>query len=570
VAGYIGGSSAEQHCFIAVDNDSVVLTAQTDSDDYPTTTGAFNESLSGSHDVVVSVFDIQLKTLENSTYIGGSALDQPSEVIIDVDRAIYVSGWTDSANFPMSQWPYQAIYNGSRDAFVAKFTHDLEELTYSTFLGGNLTDHCRGMAVLNDSSVWGRNMYLVGETISLNFPTTTGAFNETYGGNGDIFIAAIEYMDPRPIIQSVSYPNPIEYHQNWTVYANVTSLNNVSHAMLHYNSTYFPMSNASTPESWNFSASVRTTSSGANSFTIWANGTLGNVTETAPYSFYIGDEPQFERISADSIVAPATPWDVVSTVTDELTGDSGVAGVWFRLDDGEWESMEANGDVYTLSATTFGVGTYYWQLKAEDNAGNIAFSPSFKLSVGDATLTSSAAAIVTITEEEILPWVSTYVVDWGWWVYSFVFGAGILTFALLFGREENNATVNALIIVLTCTAAGIMAAASLAGISRVFELPVVAALWGAIGVWALVVAKKKLPAFAAGLAVGSGALGIEMFITSGWNLAVAMYIFLAAAGAVWFAGPKAKFIPRRSIVLPIVTGALMAVGILLGLWYVFV
>jgi hypothetical protein len=573
VEGYIGGTWREFAGYITLNNDDsrVILVTRTESNDYPVTSGVYDESFNGIYDVAVSVLDRRLNSLLYSTFVGGNEISVPYHCVVDPEGNIYVVGYTGASDFPTTDDAINDTLMGTYDVFAFKITSDLQNLTYSTYLGGDNNDYGYGIDIYDPGGSWRRDIYLVGKTYSTNFPITAGAYDESLAGSYDWFVTGIWQAHPYPMIQSVANPYSVELNQNWRVSCNVTALNDVSNVRLYYNSTYFEMENTSTPEIWNWTVQVRVTVPGANQFQIWANGTLGNVTETSQYTFYVGDVPKFASISGDSAIAPAVPWTAEARVTDELIGDSGVASVQFRLDSGSWEDMTAEGDVYTADSRSFSEeGSYYWQLMAVDNVGNIAYSSSYKLVVSEETLPSTAAAAVVTTANGTPPWVDDYKADWGWWVYSGIFGAGSLMCALLFGKEEKIATVNALIIILTATAAGIMAAASLAGISRVFGWEIVAALWAGIGVWALAVAKKKLPAFAAGLALGSGALGIEMFITSGWNLAVAMYICLAAAGAVWFAGPKVKLIPKQRISIPVAVGVLMTLGAILGLWYVFV
>jgi hypothetical protein len=56
--------------------------------------------------------------------------------------------------------------------------------TFSTYLGGKGQDQVRDVAL--DAA---GNMYVVGGTMSSNFPTTAGAFDRSYNGNFDIFVA---------------------------------------------------------------------------------------------------------------------------------------------------------------------------------------------------------------------------------------------------------------------------------------------------------------------------------------------------------------------------------------------
>lgn len=68
------------------------------------------------------------------------------------------------------------------DAFVAKISADGSRLIYATFLGGILADRATGIAVARDGSV-----FVTGETLSGDFPTTAGAFQARYSGFGDAF-----------------------------------------------------------------------------------------------------------------------------------------------------------------------------------------------------------------------------------------------------------------------------------------------------------------------------------------------------------------------------------------------
>src|SRR5207244_9052840 len=71
------------------------------------------------------------------------------------------------------------------DAFVTKLTAN-GQIIYSTFLGGSGNDMGRAIAVDASGSA-----YVAGQTFSSNFPTTVGAFNTSYRGAGDIFVAKV-------------------------------------------------------------------------------------------------------------------------------------------------------------------------------------------------------------------------------------------------------------------------------------------------------------------------------------------------------------------------------------------
>jgi hypothetical protein len=64
-------------------------------------------------------------------------------------------------------------------------------LAYSTYLGGSGQDVAGGIAV--DAS---GNAYVTGNTASVNFPITPGAFQTTFGGNGDAFVSKFSFGGP--------------------------------------------------------------------------------------------------------------------------------------------------------------------------------------------------------------------------------------------------------------------------------------------------------------------------------------------------------------------------------------
>ena len=92
----------------------------------------------------------------------------------------YVIGHTNSSDFPMFN-AYSSTFGGARDCFVTKFTSDGELLLYSTYLGGLGGEYGFAIAVENGYA------YVSGMTMSLDFPMVN-AYDSTYGGNRDCFV----------------------------------------------------------------------------------------------------------------------------------------------------------------------------------------------------------------------------------------------------------------------------------------------------------------------------------------------------------------------------------------------
>ena len=125
-----------------------------------------------------------------SAYLGGSALDDGVGIALDSYGGFTAVGSTNSTNFPTAGDPFAGALNGtSADAFVTRF--DLAsaapgQRTYSTYFGGLKYDTAVGLAI--DSS--GR-AYLTGNTQSGDFPVTTGAFDTLLGGTQDAFVSKL-------------------------------------------------------------------------------------------------------------------------------------------------------------------------------------------------------------------------------------------------------------------------------------------------------------------------------------------------------------------------------------------
>lgn len=198
-ATYLGGSANDTGLGIALDSTgNVYVTGTTDSSDFPTTAGAFERTRDpSSNDVFVAKLSADGSTLIYSTYLGGGNGDGVSGITLDTSGNVYVVGTTCSSDFPTTAEAFNRTFGGGcspsgfvdGDAYFAKLSADGSRLLYSTYLGGGAGDEGKGIA--RDSA---GNIYVVGRTESLNFPTTPGSF-EPGGGPWDAFIAKLSAID---------------------------------------------------------------------------------------------------------------------------------------------------------------------------------------------------------------------------------------------------------------------------------------------------------------------------------------------------------------------------------------
>jgi len=188
---YLGTSLGEDLQGMRLDNNGdLYITGYAGSAEFPTSDEAYDQSfngIGGASDAFISKFSNDLSTLIASTYIGGSSQDIGEDIILDANGNVYVVGSTHSPNFPSTANNYDESYNGGQDAFISVFDKDLKTLLGSTFLGGSSEE--RGQCIILNSE---NELYITGRTKSSGFPTTNGAFDESYNGGsvrGDCFVS---------------------------------------------------------------------------------------------------------------------------------------------------------------------------------------------------------------------------------------------------------------------------------------------------------------------------------------------------------------------------------------------
>ncbi|MBV9924029.1 MAG: SBBP repeat-containing protein [Acidobacteria bacterium] len=161
---------------IAVDSaGNAYVTGTTGSTDFPTA-NAIDNTLGGGGDAFLTKLNAAGSALVYSTYLGGGGGDSGIDVAVDSAGDAYVTGTTSSTDFPTAN-PRQATLRGPSDAFVTKVNAAGSALVYSTYLGGGFGSEF-GHAIAVDAA---GNAYVTGETFSIDFPTTLGAFQTLHG-----------------------------------------------------------------------------------------------------------------------------------------------------------------------------------------------------------------------------------------------------------------------------------------------------------------------------------------------------------------------------------------------------
>ena len=202
---YLGGSSYE-YCFsLAVNaNQEPVVSGFTWSTDFPITSNAYDKTPNIRNGIYnyyvgfVTKFSSKGDSLIFSTFLGGSNADLIQSIELDDSNYVFVTGQTNSPDFPTTSGAYQTKFGGSStsgsywsnsgDVFLTKIKPDGSGLVFSTFIGGVYDEVAYEIAISSK-----RDIYLVGKTTSTNFPTTIGSPIFNYGLNGvsDAFICKV-------------------------------------------------------------------------------------------------------------------------------------------------------------------------------------------------------------------------------------------------------------------------------------------------------------------------------------------------------------------------------------------
>lgn len=180
-------SGAEQAYAIATGADNYVYVAgYTSGSDFPATPGAYDTSLGGSADAFVAKLNPTGSALVYATYLGGTTGDYGRDIQVDADGNAYVTGYTQSTDFPTTTGAYDTGFNGDYDAFVTKLNPAGSALVYSTYLGGTAYESGNGLGV--DGS---GNVFVTGETAGGGFPATAGAYDTSHNSGRDVYVTEL-------------------------------------------------------------------------------------------------------------------------------------------------------------------------------------------------------------------------------------------------------------------------------------------------------------------------------------------------------------------------------------------
>lgn len=173
---YLDGFDKETVWAIEVDeSNNVYVAGITTSYDFPVTSGAFDESTDSSQDIFISKLNSSGSSLRFSTFLGGSGIDECYDICLDESNNVYISGNTDSPEFPITAGAFCKSLSGYMDGFVSKLSSNGKNLIFSSFLGGSKKENVFGIDIDNE-----QNVYVTGITLSDDFPITPAAYDTSF------------------------------------------------------------------------------------------------------------------------------------------------------------------------------------------------------------------------------------------------------------------------------------------------------------------------------------------------------------------------------------------------------
>jgi hypothetical protein len=181
---YLGGSGEDRGFRIAVDATGNAYVTGDTDSSNFPLANALQGSKGGSSDAFVLKLNATGGQLVYSTYLGGSGIDGGTAIAVDGTGSAYVTGFTASTNFPTAS-AVQQVFGGAYDAFISRLSSAGSALAYSTYLGGSGIDSGFGIAAVAGSA------YVMGVTDSVNFPVHTPLQPANGGGPADLFVAKI-------------------------------------------------------------------------------------------------------------------------------------------------------------------------------------------------------------------------------------------------------------------------------------------------------------------------------------------------------------------------------------------
>ena len=243
---YMGGSGADQITAAQLDSlGHLYVAGSTATNDLVATTNTYQAANAGGIDCFVAIINTTPGAgfpILYFSYAGGTGTDIPLAMVLDSSHNIYLTGTTNSTDFPTAGSAIQTAGAGSNivSGFVFELNPGLSSgtssLVYSTYLGGTTGNQSANGIALDP----GGNIYVIGTTKSTDFPVSSTAYQSTLNGLQDAFLCKIN-----PTSSTLVYSTYLggEFEDDGRGIA--IGSNGLVYFAVNTNSTLFPLAGAS-------------------------------------------------------------------------------------------------------------------------------------------------------------------------------------------------------------------------------------------------------------------------------------------------------------------------------------
>ncbi|MHA2032077.1 MAG: SBBP repeat-containing protein, partial [Candidatus Kariarchaeaceae archaeon] len=183
IGGYLMGSKTIGMCFDVFGN--LYIYGLVDNSDLPLVNSYDPDFNGGTIDGFLMKISAENRSLVYSTYLGGSGSDYITDVIIDNDGNLFVTGMTTSIDFPLIN-AFDTNYSGRFEGFISKFSPDGQSLSFSSYIGGSFREDINFIEIVENDAI-----IIFGETTSQDFPYLLNNQNRNNESSLDGFLTKI-------------------------------------------------------------------------------------------------------------------------------------------------------------------------------------------------------------------------------------------------------------------------------------------------------------------------------------------------------------------------------------------
>lgn len=194
----LGGPNYDRGYAVEVDSQGYVYVAGRAGPNFPVTPGAFQTSFGGGstsnfygpQDAFICKLTPDGSARVFCTYLGTTDDQALRDLAIDQDGNIYIARGHTLGTYPWPTTVHRLGPGGGTDAMVLKIAPDGSRVLWATYLGGSRADgDTPSIRVMRRAAQ--DYPYVRMGTQSSDLPTTAGAYDRTYNGNGDTYLAQL-------------------------------------------------------------------------------------------------------------------------------------------------------------------------------------------------------------------------------------------------------------------------------------------------------------------------------------------------------------------------------------------